>query len=78
MPGHSDEKTSIMAVIGWPPGLAIGHEVGEVTFHSLIIETFKLSGIIKASAVRARLGAVLVKDVDRKLVGPPVAIGLAQ
>src|SRR3546814_4873563 len=38
MPGHADEEGAVMTVIRRPPGLAVGHQRGQIALHRLIIQ----------------------------------------
>ncbi len=38
MPGHADEERAVMPVIGWPPGLRIGHQRHQIVLERPIIE----------------------------------------
>ena len=53
-----------MAVIGRPPGLAVGHQRGEVALQRLIVERLERLGIIEIVAHRVGRGAALVEDVE--------------
>ena len=43
VPGHADEERAVMAVIGRPPGLAVGHQRGEVALERLVVERLNAS-----------------------------------
>jgi hypothetical protein len=76
VPCHADEEGPVMSVVGWPPGLAVGHQRGKVALQRLIVERPEFGGIIEIVAHRiGRCGSVLMEDVERELVRPPVAIG---
>jgi hypothetical protein len=79
VPGHADEEGSVMPVIGRPPGLAVGHQRMKVALHRLIVERLEFRGIIEILAHRVgRADALLMEDVQRKLVRPPIPVGAAQ
>ncbi len=67
-----------MAIIRRPPGLAVGHQRRQVGFDRIIVERLERFGIIEIIAQRITRQAVLLEDFERKLIGPPVAIGAAQ
>src|SRR6185312_2360381 len=78
MPGHSDEEWTIMPVVGRPPRLAVGHQCGEVALYSLIVEFEERFRIVEVVAVGVAAGTVLRQNLERELVGPPVAVGPSQ
>src|SRR3546814_19798201 len=63
---------AIMAVVGRPPGLAVGHQRGEVGLQRLIVDRLKRLRIIEILAHRIGRGAILGQDVERQRVGPPI------
>ncbi|MNG41555.1 hypothetical protein D3C84_1308040 [compost metagenome] len=52
-----------MAVIGRPPVLAVGHQVAEILFKSLIIQLLELFFIVKIFAHRIRFAVMLMQDI---------------
>jgi hypothetical protein len=64
-----------MAVIGRPPGLAVGHQSLEVVLERAVVERVEGLGIIEVGAHRIGRKAALVEDLERKLLRPPVAVG---
>ena len=77
VPGHADHERAVVAVIGWPPFLGVGHQSGKVTLDGGQIQLFESLGIVEAGLHRAGHGRVLVQDFQVKLVGPPVLGGSA-
>lgn len=61
MPGHADEQRTIMAEVGGPPVLGVGHQGGQVSFQGLEVEALERLGIIEVR-VGARLVGMLVKN----------------
>ena len=78
VPGHADEEGAVMTIVRWPPGLAVGHQRGQVALHRVIVELEEGLGIVEVVAIGVAGGAVLAEDLERKLVGPPVAVGAPQ
>ena len=74
VPGHADEEGAIVTIVGRPPVLRGGHQVYDVLFDGLQIECFELGGIVEIVAHRVGQAGVLAKDVQLKLIGPPVAV----
>ena len=75
VPGHAHEKTGIIAIIGWPPVLAICDQRGQIFFQSVIIERLKLFDIIEIIFERADLRRVLIENFQIELLWPPAFIG---
>ncbi len=67
-----------MAIIRWPPGLAVGHQRREVVLERLIVELGESLGIVEILAPRIGGDTALVKDIDRERLRPPVAVGAAE
>jgi hypothetical protein len=65
MPRHADHERAIMAIVGRPPRLTVGHQCGEVSFQCRIIELFECFGIIEFFAHRVGRYAMLMKHFDR-------------
>ena len=78
VPGHADEERAVVAVVRRPPGLAVGHERGEVTLDRREVERLEFLGVIEARAHRIAARAVLVQDVETQLVRPPIPVGAAE
>ena len=74
VPGHADEEAAVVAVVGRPPGLAVGHQGVEVALDRLIVERLERLGVVEPVAHRVPVTAMLVEDSQRQLVGPPVAV----
>ena len=52
VPGHADEERAVMAIIGRPPGLAVGHQRGQVALHRRVVERLERLGIVEVVAHR--------------------------
>jgi len=74
MPGHTDEKRTIMTVIGRPPVLRIGHQGVEIFLYRRVIELLKGLGIGKIRVHRIGHRGILMQDPEIELVRPPFAI----
>lgn len=77
VPGHADEQRSIVAEVGGPPVLGVGHQRMQVLFQGLEIQAFEGFGIVEVLAHGVGQGRVLVQDLQVQLVRPPVAVGRA-
>ena len=75
VPGHADEHGAIVAVVGRPPLLGVGHQVPEILFQCLVVELTERLGVIKILLHGIRLRGVLAQNVQIQLVGPPVPVG---
>ena len=74
VPRHADEEGSVMAVIGRPPRLAVGHQGGKVLLERSVVEALERRGVIEILAVRIG-SAVGIEDFGRQHLGPPVLVG---
>jgi len=52
VPRHANEEGPIMTIVGGPPGLAVGHQRGQVSLQRLIVERFECFRIIEIFAHR--------------------------
>lgn len=50
MPCHADEEGAVVAIVGGPPGLGIGHEGVEVLDDCVEIESFEFFSIVEVFA----------------------------
>ncbi len=75
MPGHPDEEGAVVAEVGGPPVLRVGHEIAQVIFEGIEVEFFEFLGVVEGGAHGVSLGRVLVEDFQVELVGPPIAVG---
>ena len=74
MPGHADEEGAVVAVVGRPPFLRIGHQRGEVFAQGFEVELLEFFGVVEARVERIALRGVLTEDVQVELIRPPVAV----
>ena len=75
MPGHADEKRTIVSEVGRPPLLRIRHQCAEITLQGRQVELLELLRVVEVRAHGIGQGGVLVKHFQIELIGPPVAIG---
>ena len=78
MPGHPDHERPVMAIVGRPPRLAVGHQRDEVGLERRIIDRVEGVGVVEVLAHRVGRAAKLVENVEGKLVRPPVVTGPAE
>src|SRR3546814_12994700 len=64
VPRHADEEGAVVTIVGGPPGLAVGHQRGEVILQRLIVERLERLRIVEVVAERVRL-AVWVQNFGR-------------
>ena len=62
VPGHADEEAAVVAEIGRPPVLRIGHHGMKILDDGVEVEALEFLGIIKIAVQRIGQGGVLVKD----------------
>ena len=75
VPCHPDEEWSVVAEVGGPPVLRIGHECGEVFLQRGVVEAGEFARVVEAGVHGVRLHGVLVEDVEVEGVRPPISIG---
>lgn len=74
VPGHADEEAAVVAVVGRPPVLRVGHQLGEVLLDGIVVQALEGLGILEVLVLGVGDACVLAEDVEAKLVGPPVAV----
>ena len=74
VPGHADHQAAVVAPVGRPPVLAVGHQRLEVLLERLDVELLEFFAIVEVGAQRVGLGVVLVQDVEVQRLGPPVHV----
>ncbi len=77
VPGHADHQAAVVAPVGRPPGLAVGHQGLEVVLERVDVELLQLFAVVETGAHRVGLAVVLMKDVEVEGLGPPVHPGHA-
>ena len=75
VPGHADEQTAVMAPVGRPPVLRVGHQRAQILLQSGQIKLLEFFGIVEIGAHRVGLGGMLVQDIEIHLIRPPILIG---
>ena len=73
VPGHADEEGTIVTVVGGPPILRGGHELGEILLQGGEVELLELLGVVEAFTHRIALGGILMKHAEIQLIRPPVS-----
>ena len=74
VPRHADEERSVVAVVGRPPVLRLGHQRIDVVRQGVEVEAVELRGVVEVLAHGIGLGVVLAKDPQVQAVGPPVLV----
>ncbi len=75
VPGHTHEQRAVVAEVGRPPVLGVGHQRGEVFFQRCQVQALERLGVVEAGAQGVGLGGMLLQQVQPQLPGPPVAVG---
>src|SRR6185295_13975639 len=47
VPGHADEEGTVVAIVSWPPALAVSHQGAQVLDHRVEVETFEFLGVVE-------------------------------
>ena len=74
MPRHAHEERAVMAPVGGPPVLAVGHQRQKVGLQRVDVERLERLRVVEIGAERVRAGQVLGQDLQVQLVRPPVAV----
>ena len=74
VPGHAHEQAAVVAKVGGPPVLRVGHEGGDVLLEAVVVEALEGGGIVEVLDLRVGDARVLAQDVDLEVIGPPVAV----
>ncbi len=74
VPGHADEKRSVVPEVGWPPGLRRRHQLLDVLLQRIEIEGLELGGVVERRPHGIASGRVLVQNLQVQLVRPPVSV----
>jgi hypothetical protein len=74
VPGHADELRAVVAEVGRPPVLRIGHQRAQVALDGFIVQLLEFVGVVEVLAHGIALGGVLVQQVHTQLIGPPVLL----
>ena len=77
VPGEADEEATIVAEVGGPPVLRVGHQGVEVLLEGLIVEALEGGGIVKVSTERVVGRGVLAEDVKREGIRDELGRGTA-
>ncbi len=75
VPAHPDEQRAVVAVVGGPPVLGVGHQRDDVPLQRLDVEGGELRGVVEVLVHRVGEGRVPVQDLEVQLLGPPVTVG---
>ena len=76
VPGHADEQAAVVAPVGRPPVLALGHQVGQILLHGRVVELLEGFAVVEIRVHGVGHRLVLVQDGQVQLIGPPVCVGL--
>ena len=74
VPRHADEQRSVVAVVGRPPVLRVGHQGDEILPERVDVERGERVGVVEVVTQRVRRWVVLVQHLEIDLVRPPVGI----
>src|ERR1700733_4139819 len=74
VPRHSDEQRTVVTEVRRPPVLRVSHERREVFFQRREVEALELPGIVEIRVHRVGLRGMLVQQVERQVVRPPIFV----
>src|SRR5690606_25316713 len=73
VPGHADEQTAVVAEVGRPPVLRVGHDRLDVLLDLIEVEAQELLRIVEVPPHRIAGGMPRVQAGQVQLLGPPLA-----
>ena len=68
------KNASVVAEVGRPPVLRIGHQRIDVVRQGVEVEAVELLGVVEVGAHRVGLRMVLAEDSQVQAVGPPMLV----
>ena len=74
VPRHANEERAVVAEVGRPPLLRVGHQAHAGPLTRRQVEALELRGVVEVLAHRVGQRGMLVEDVKLQLVRPPVTI----
>ncbi len=74
VPGHADEQGAVVAPVGGPPGLRVGHQRAQIALERLVVEPGEGTGVVEAGAERIGGRMVLMQDPQIDDLRPPLAV----
>ena len=74
VPGHADHQATVVAPVGRPPVLGVGHQRREVLDQGIKVQLLEFFGVVERLPHGVGLGRMLMKDAQLELIGPPVGI----
>ena len=77
MPGHADKERAIVAIVGRPPRLRVGHQRMQITDDRMQVEGREGLGVVEVRFHRVRLVGMLMKNPEVELIRPPVGVRTA-
>ena len=75
VPRHADEEPPVVAEIGRPPVLRVGHQRVKILLQGLQVEFLELIGVVELPAHRVTHRRMLMENIEVQLVRPPVLVG---
>src|SRR5579859_2628981 len=74
VPGHTNEKRPIVAEVGGPPLLRVGHQGIQVFDHRIQVERLELFRVIELLTHRIGQRGMLVQNLKVQLIWPPINV----
>ena len=74
VPGQAYEQGSVMAPVGRPPVLGVGHQRPQVGLEGGVVEPGKGLGVVEVSAQGIGGRVVLMQQAHLDLIGPPLVV----
>src|SRR6202167_1073895 len=74
VPRYPDEQRPIVAKVGRPPILRVGHQGLEVADHRVEVERFEFTGVVEILAHGVDESRIVLQPLEVELFGPPVAV----
>ena len=74
VPGHADELGAVVAEVGRPPVLRVGHQGAQIALDGFIVQLLEGLGVVEVFAQGVAFGGVLAQQIHAQLIGPPVLV----
>jgi hypothetical protein len=77
VPGHADHQAAVVAEVGRPPGLRVGHGGLQVRHDGVQVQAFEFLGVVEFLAHRIGQVGVAMQHLDVQGFRPPVTVCVA-
>jgi hypothetical protein len=68
------QETAVVAKVGRPPLLRVGHDGSDVLLQCIVVELLELLGVVEVGQHRVLARVVLAENAELELIWPPVLV----